>query len=308
MNLYREAGELLLGSRLKRIGDRFLTEVSRVYRLSNIDFDPAWFPVFFLLDRDAAVTISGFADKLQISQSGATQLIKGLEKKGLLEEFQAKDRDRRTKNVRFTPKGIERLEEVRPVWQALAYSMESLLTEGINSSRFLPALTELEDGFDSCALGDRVLEELQRQQLIKKLILTPWSEQQHKSYLRILLEYLSNSSLRFPAETEKILKSPQKSTEGNLLLLSAEKDVIGFVSMSGLKRNGTEALFFIGSSWQRCGVEKLFIRLLEEHTGEPEDLTLIINQNQSDMFSASRDLSYNLLFWEGDLITLRRTS
>lgn len=138
-----------MGSRLKRLGERFLTEVARVYRTAGIDFEPSWFPVFFLLDREETVQISQFAEELVITQSGATQLIKGLEKKGLLEEIQAKGRDRRTKSVRFTSRGRELLEQVRPVWRALTLSMEALLAEGPNSKHFLPALAELEDGFDT---------------------------------------------------------------------------------------------------------------------------------------------------------------
>jgi len=46
MNIYADAGLLILGTRMKRISDRFLSEVSKIYKERKIGFEPVWFPVF----------------------------------------------------------------------------------------------------------------------------------------------------------------------------------------------------------------------------------------------------------------------
>ncbi|MBI9109170.1 MAG: MarR family transcriptional regulator [Spirochaetales bacterium] len=306
MNLYREAGELLLGSRLKRLSERYLSEISRVYRTLDIEFDPSWFPVFFLIERDGTVKISQLAEELQISQSGATQLIKGLERKGLLEEFQAEGRDRRTKNVRFTSEGRRLLNDVRPVWNALACSMRSLLEEGSNSRIFLPAMAELEDEFDETPLGDRVLYQLSRKQLIEKLSLTQWSSSIDESYRKVLLELLSAPFVHLNPDSQFILQHPEKSLPGmELLLLSASKKVIGFAVLSGNKLYEISVLF-ISPDWEGCGIEESFISLIETQAGERTELTLSLRRDQSFMLSASKKSGYKLLSWEGNLIAVRK--
>jgi len=306
MNLYREAGELLLGSRLKRIGDRFLTEIARVYRLSKIDFDPAWFPAFFLLDKEETVTISGFAEELLISQSGATQLIKGLEKKGLLEEFQAEGRDRRTKSVRFTDEGKFLLEKVRPVWEALAVSMNALLAEGLESSHFLQALSELEEEFDTLPLGDRVLGELRRQNLLEELSLNSWCPDDDESFRKLLFQWLSDSPKPAAVETENILRFPESCSSGErLLLLRSKEAVIGFAICRRLPETEISALY-IHPDWQRCGAEELFISLLEDTACKDTPLTLILHRGQTSLLISAKKYAYTLLRWEDDFIILRR--
>ena len=296
MNLYREAGELLLGSRLKRTGDRFLSEISQVYRLSGIDFDPSWFPVFYLLDREKTVTISRFSEELSISQSGATQLIKGLEKKGLLEEFQAEGRDKRTKNVRFTEEGAGLLENVRPVWKALDAAMGKILQEGPSSRVLLPALTELEEGFDRQPLSERVIDQLSRQRLIKNLRLTPAGPDTEHVLKELLLERFAENPAPSPGELQ---------TE-NAVLLTAPGESAGYaVTATASGASGSDIReIFLSERWRETGAEEFFLNLIDEQGVRPVRLHLFRHQNR--FISAARSNNFRLSSWTEESIILTR--
>jgi len=57
MNLYQRLGFLVLGSRLRRISDSFLSEITRAYQNEGIEFDASWFPVFYLLAENDSLSI-----------------------------------------------------------------------------------------------------------------------------------------------------------------------------------------------------------------------------------------------------------
>ena len=50
IDLIRKLGPLAFASRLKRLSERLMKDVALVYKDLNVDFQPRWFPVLYLLD------------------------------------------------------------------------------------------------------------------------------------------------------------------------------------------------------------------------------------------------------------------
>ena len=63
MGFYEETGILILGTRLKRLSERFLSEVGKIYEKLELDFEAAWFPVFFLIHKKGPLSITEIAEK-----------------------------------------------------------------------------------------------------------------------------------------------------------------------------------------------------------------------------------------------------
>ena len=84
MIFYREAGELIFGSRLKRISERFLMDVSKIYKSLNIPFEVSWFPLFYLLNERGKLSVTEIARELEITHSAVSQLVTILQKKKLI--------------------------------------------------------------------------------------------------------------------------------------------------------------------------------------------------------------------------------
>ncbi|BAV06282.1 DNA-binding transcriptional regulator, MarR family [Filimonas lacunae] len=155
MNLYQSLGFLVFGSRLKRLSDTFLSDVNRIYKAHDIAFDAAWFPVFYILSQEDAVTISSIATQLEVTHSAASQLVSNLQEKGLVKAGTNAE-DARKKVVSFTPKGKKILDQVLPVWTALQTAMEQLVAEGPNSAHMLQAISEMEAGLAREPLLSRI--------------------------------------------------------------------------------------------------------------------------------------------------------
>jgi len=159
MNLYQRLGFLVLGSRLRRISDSFLSEITRAYQNEGIEFDASWFPVFYLLAENNSLSIKELSEQTEVSHPAASQLITGLKNKGLVTTSACVD-DGRKQLVTFTPKGRELLERVQPVWEAILLSMNEVMTNEPQIKQLLATMTALERAFQSTSLSDRIHQNL----------------------------------------------------------------------------------------------------------------------------------------------------
>ncbi len=167
MTFYKDAGELILGTRLKRISDRFLIDVSRIYKKLGIPFEVSWFPLFYLLHSKKYLSVTEIAKELQITHSAVSQLVSNLQKKDLV-EFIDDENDKRKRIIGFTGKGRNMMNQIKPVWQSIKKSMRSLLQKKKNSSRLLKALDEIEDTLEKESLCEKVLNNIKNESGGKK--------------------------------------------------------------------------------------------------------------------------------------------
>ena len=159
MNFYQNLGYLVLGSRLRRLSESFLSEINRAYQNAEIDFDASWFPVFYLLNENESLSIKELSEQIEISHPAASQLIAGLKNKGLVATATCTD-DGRRQLVNLTESGRQLLKQVLPVWDAVTGAMEKLVIGNPECIDILPAITSLENTFRSANLADRITEKL----------------------------------------------------------------------------------------------------------------------------------------------------
>ena len=159
MNFYQQLGFLVFGSRLKRLGDTFINDVNRVYKNHKIDFDASWFPVFYILSQRKEVSIKEISGELNVSHSAISQLVSGLQQKGLIKSVASK-KDARHKAITFTAKGEKLLKKIKPVWIALQKAMEELTAENTPSKKVLPALAGIEESIQDKNLFERIEQHL----------------------------------------------------------------------------------------------------------------------------------------------------
>ncbi len=155
MNFYQQLGYLVFGSRLKRLGDTFLNDVNSIYKKHKIPFDASWFPVFYILSQKKEVSIKEISDELNISHSAVSQLVSGLQQKGLIKSVTS-NKDARHKAVTFTAKGRKLLQKILPLWKALQKAMEELACEGACSKKILAGLSEMEKNINRKSLPERI--------------------------------------------------------------------------------------------------------------------------------------------------------
>jgi len=159
VSIFQDAGELMIGSRLKRLGERIYTQVGQVYRKLGIPFEPAWFPVFFLLDRQETLAVTALARAVGVSDAAASQLIGQLQKRGLVDAAAA-DRDRRVRTVTLSTMGRELLVRVRPVWSALSHALAEIESGPDELGRMLALIDDLESALNLDELANRMMLQL----------------------------------------------------------------------------------------------------------------------------------------------------
>ena len=159
MNFYQQLGYLVLGSRLRRLSEAFLSEINRVYQSEGIDFDASWFPVFYLLSQNGSLSIKELSEQIEISHPAASQLITGLKNKNLVATNTCAD-DGRRQLVQLTESGQKLLQQVLPVWDAVSLTMVQLVNNEPGCADILPAITSLENTFRSANLSSRITEKL----------------------------------------------------------------------------------------------------------------------------------------------------
>jgi len=159
MNYYQSLGYLVLGSRLKRLSELFLSEINKAYRAEGIVFETTWFPVFQLLSIHKTLTIQELCEQIEVSHPAASQLITNLKSKGLVATTTSKE-DARKQLVKLTPEGKKLLKKIIPVWDAIRETMEEVAGGNPGSEAILNTLTNLETAFKSTNIVERIAEKI----------------------------------------------------------------------------------------------------------------------------------------------------
>ena len=141
MDLISELGALAWGSRLKRLSDLIMKQASAVYQSYGIEFEPKWFPLFYLLAQKQEMGIMEIAEKLQVTHPVVIQIAKELEKKGWVTSKKSGD-DGRKRILKLTKKGLDFLPQLQNIWQDIRAVNEALLSQ--RNYLLLPAVEELE--------------------------------------------------------------------------------------------------------------------------------------------------------------------
>src|ERR1700727_1860478 len=128
MNFYQNLGYLVLGSRLRRLSEAFLSEINRAYQNEGIDFDASWFPVFYLLSKNGSLSIKELSEQMEVSHPAASQLISNLKSKNLVTSATCTD-DGRRQLVQLTESGRKLLTDILPVWDAILLAMDDVLAD-----------------------------------------------------------------------------------------------------------------------------------------------------------------------------------
>ncbi len=155
MNFYESLGYLVLGSRLRRLSEAFLSEINKTYQAAGIEFDASWFPVFYLLSQNDSLSIKELSDTIGVSHPAASQLVTNLKSKKLLKTTTCAD-DGRRQLVQLTKAGHALLQKILPVWEALSLTMEELISTDPECLHLLPAITAIETTFRSVSLSDKI--------------------------------------------------------------------------------------------------------------------------------------------------------
>jgi len=84
LQLYEKSGKMVLGSRLKQLSEMLADQAARVYELYEVDLDPKWFPVFYMLKSGSCLPITVIAEAIGHSHASVSKIAKEMTAAGIL--------------------------------------------------------------------------------------------------------------------------------------------------------------------------------------------------------------------------------
>jgi ribosomal protein S18 acetylase RimI-like enzyme/predicted transcriptional regulator len=224
---------LALASRFRRLAEWLYKDGPRIYRERSADFEPRWFPLFYLLKESGPVSVTAAASALGYSHPAINQIAGEMAVRGFLESIKDK-KDERKRLLRLTRKGKAAVSRLEPVWADIGAAAAELVTEA--GTDFLAALGRLEDALEETAVYDRVMRRVKRRQLERVEIID--YRPHFRRYFRSLnLEWLKEYFV-VEKEDQSLLSDPHGkiiNAGGFVLFARLDDKIVGTTAL--LKHN-----------------------------------------------------------------------
>ena len=252
MDFYRHVGELIFGTRLKRLSEKFLFDVGKVYKSLDIDFEPSWFPIFYLLNKNREMSAAEMAEELAITHQAVSQLVTILEIKKVIKILQDNN-DKRKRLIVFTKKGLTLMDTVKPVWRSMEKALQKLLGEGANSAYLLHALDEFEDSVKRKGIYSRIMEDIKTRQ-VEDIQIMHYESEYKSQFKSLMLSWLIDN---YDSDILDVglLNYPEKKIVKNgdlILLVKVNDQIVGTIVTQGKEKATTNILYLVvDENWQK---------------------------------------------------------
>lgn len=143
---------LVLGNLLQRLNENLRKEAQQFYKSQNIDFEPKWFPVIYVLAQKQAISIVELSQEIGYSHPTTISLLKELEKKELIGS--TKDaKDERKRLITLTDKANKMIIQLQPLWSIMTEALVELTN---TENNLFKAINEVNQNLKSKKLFDRM--------------------------------------------------------------------------------------------------------------------------------------------------------
>jgi DNA-binding MarR family transcriptional regulator/N-acetylglutamate synthase-like GNAT family acetyltransferase len=230
MDFLSELGYLAIASRMKGLTDRLLRGGSEAYRSLDLDFEPRWFTLFYLLyTEDSPLSIQVIADGLRVSHPAVIQTAHRLVKRGLIRSFRD-EVDRRKRRLAITPKGKELAASLAPVWNCFqAASAELFESAGVD---MLDAIQRVEGKLDKEEMGTRIIRKIKDMQA-KAVEIIDFSPEYRDAFRKLNEQWLKKY-FEVEEADERILLHPEEEiidVGGSVLFARLGREIVGTAAL-----------------------------------------------------------------------------
>ncbi len=187
MDFIKELGYLAIATRMKRLTDRFMRGAIEVYQSFNIDFEPRWFALFYLLhSRGEPLSISEISQSLKMSHPAVIQISQMLVKKDLIESYQDEG-DRRIRRLGLTERGREMASALQPIWNDFEIATARMFeSAGVD---MLDVVQKIEGELNRSSVSERIISQV-KERHYRSVQILDYSEE-YKEYFKTLnIEWL----------------------------------------------------------------------------------------------------------------------
>jgi DNA-binding MarR family transcriptional regulator/N-acetylglutamate synthase-like GNAT family acetyltransferase len=229
MNLVKKLGKAAFGTRLRLLTDRFLQDGAKVYKLQNVNFEPRWFTLYYLLSKKSPLSISEITTELGYSQPAVTQIANIMVKKGIIKVVKDKT-DTRKRMLALSPKGAALLPKLEPIWKGF----EDAIAELFSSVGYdvLSIIEKIENELTQKDMLQRVTEKI-RQDSVDGVTIFIYCDNYKDSFRRLNYEWLEKY-FKVEEEDKKLLLNPMGEIidkGGEVFFARINGDIVGTAAL-----------------------------------------------------------------------------
>jgi DNA-binding MarR family transcriptional regulator/predicted GNAT family N-acyltransferase len=229
IDFIEELGTLAFASRLRRLSERLLRDVSLTYRTENLNFEARWFPVFYLLWRQSPLAVTAIAQRLHLTHPAVNQVAGAMAKAGVL--ISARDnRDDRRRLLSLSPAGKSLAGKLQPIWQDIQEATAELIT--IKGIDLLRAIAQVEKSLDESNMCERVSARCKERQLTAVEIVD-YQPRYRKAFEKLNLEWIEKYFVVEPFD-QRVLSDPEGqiiANGGRVLFARLDRKIVGTVAL-----------------------------------------------------------------------------
>jgi len=221
MDFFNQVGKLALGSRLRRLSERFTEDAVQVYKLYNTNLQPKWFPVFYVLSEGQGKTITAIADEIGHSHPSVIKIIREMSRQGLVLEKNDKN-DGRRNIVSLSKKGRGIAGRIPTQYTDVKNAIEDAFTQ--TSNDLWKAIDEWESLLSQKSIFRRVLE--QKKQRESKDIKIVNYQPKYKDAFKKLNEQWIFLYFKMEELDHEVLDNPKRNIldKGGYILVALDKN------------------------------------------------------------------------------------
>ncbi|WP_373998449.1 GNAT family N-acetyltransferase [Bdellovibrio bacteriovorus] len=186
MKIFEQLGRVALGTRVRFFGEKIADDATKIYSLYDIDMNPKWFPVFYVLSQDEERTITSIADEIGHSHASVSKIVKEMMKARLILEKTSRQDKRRTL-VSLSKSGQDMARKIEAQYLDVKAAVEELSAQSKND--LWKALEEWEYLFAQKSLFARVAEQKKKRESAKVEIV-PYSRKYRSAFLELNEEWI----------------------------------------------------------------------------------------------------------------------
>jgi DNA-binding MarR family transcriptional regulator/N-acetylglutamate synthase-like GNAT family acetyltransferase len=225
VELISKLGELAFASRLKRLSETLMQDVSQLYHDCGLEFEPKWFLIFYQLGRGGPQSVTGLALQIGVTHPAVNQAAADLIKLGLLEARTDRN-DKRRRMLSLSPKGKQLYDKLDPVWQEVRMATAELIAE--SDSNLLQEIENIERSLETRSMYQRVKDRLKQKQQ-DQIEIVDYQPAYKKYFRQLNLEWIKSYFSPEPRDLE-MLNDPRHqiiNRGGEVMFARLDDRIIG---------------------------------------------------------------------------------
>lgn len=186
MDFFTRTGKMAIGSRLRLLSERLMSDAQEVYKLYEVDLKPKWFPVFFLLAETGERSITAIAEEIGHTHPSVSTIVREMSRNGIVSE--KKDpADKRKTVVSLTEKGRRISRRIQNQYLDVGSAVEEMVSR--TNHNLWEAIAEFEFLLDQKSMLYRVREHKKKREA-EKITVVPYQPKYRESFRQLNEEWI----------------------------------------------------------------------------------------------------------------------